>query len=169
MSVVSVKPSTNVSCQLNFRLFVSCQLFFWPFVSCQLTPSRPSGYRASIRNQICRTTIFLLLESYGCELSGRFLKACYTARHSSFLFPIFPQYYTIAGSFNISLAAVLNSLSTGGCNRREARQAFLFLTLSIIRQFQCHTMVASLGLLECFSIIITSRLSLCRLFIGWCT
>ena len=129
----------------------------------------PSGYRASIRNQICRTTIFLLLESYGCELYGRFLKACYTARHSSFLFPIFPQYCTIAGSFNISLAAVLNSLSTGGCNRREARQAFLFLTLSIIRQFQCHTMVASLGLLECFSIIITSRLSLCRLFIGWCT
>ena len=27
---------TNVSCQLNFRLFVSCQLNFGPFVSCQL-------------------------------------------------------------------------------------------------------------------------------------
>ena len=27
---------TNVSCQLNFRLFVSCQLNFRPFVSCQL-------------------------------------------------------------------------------------------------------------------------------------
>ena len=39
---LSVKSSTNVSCQLNFRLFVSCQLIFWPFVSCQLTPSRPS-------------------------------------------------------------------------------------------------------------------------------
>ena len=38
---LSAKPSTNVSCQLNFSLFVSCQLKFWPFVTCQLTPSRP--------------------------------------------------------------------------------------------------------------------------------
>ena len=28
--------STNVSCQLKFRLFVSCQLNIWPFVCCQL-------------------------------------------------------------------------------------------------------------------------------------
>ena len=27
---------TNVSCQLEFRLFVSCQLNFRQFVSCQL-------------------------------------------------------------------------------------------------------------------------------------
>ena len=39
---LSVKPSTNVSFQLNFKLFVSCKLKFWPFVSCQLIPSRPS-------------------------------------------------------------------------------------------------------------------------------
>ena len=30
---------TNVSCQLNFRLFVSCQLNFGPFVSCPLNGS----------------------------------------------------------------------------------------------------------------------------------
>ena len=28
---LSGKPSTNVSCQSNFRIFVSCQLKFWPF------------------------------------------------------------------------------------------------------------------------------------------
>ena len=39
---VTIKPKANVSCQLDFRLFVSCQLKFWPFVSCQLTQSRPS-------------------------------------------------------------------------------------------------------------------------------
>ena len=39
---LSVKPSTNVSFQLNFKLFVSCKLKFWPFVSCQLIPSGPS-------------------------------------------------------------------------------------------------------------------------------
>ena len=39
---MSVKATTNVSCQLDFRRFVSCQLKFWPFVSCQLTPSIPS-------------------------------------------------------------------------------------------------------------------------------
>ena len=36
------KPKANVSCQLNFRLFVSCQLKFWPFFSRQVTPTRPS-------------------------------------------------------------------------------------------------------------------------------
>jgi len=39
---LSVNLTTNVSCQLNFRVF-QCQLFFPPFVSCQLIPSRPSG------------------------------------------------------------------------------------------------------------------------------
>ena len=33
------KPTTNVSCQLDFQRFVSCQLQFWPFASNQLTPS----------------------------------------------------------------------------------------------------------------------------------
>ena len=36
------KPKANVSCQLNFRLFVSCQLKFWAFFSCQVIPSKPS-------------------------------------------------------------------------------------------------------------------------------
>ena len=30
---LSVKATTNVSCQLDFRRFVSCQSKFWPFVS----------------------------------------------------------------------------------------------------------------------------------------
>ena len=51
---LSVKPKANVSCQLNFRLFVSCQLKFWPFVGCLLTPSRPS----TIKHCIPKTRIY---------------------------------------------------------------------------------------------------------------
>ena len=51
----SVKPTTNVSCRLNFRQFVSCQFLFWPFVSCQLTPSRPSTSVPVLRNSDMKT------------------------------------------------------------------------------------------------------------------
>ena len=39
LSVVS-ETKANVSCHLNFRLFVSCRLKVWPFIS--LTPSSPA-------------------------------------------------------------------------------------------------------------------------------
>ena len=56
-SQLSVKPSTNVSCQLKFRPFVSCQLKFRPFVSCQLTPSRPSEMNGDTTSRIIKVEI----------------------------------------------------------------------------------------------------------------
>ena len=96
---------------------------------------KSSKQATSIRNQICRTTSFLLLENCGCELSERFLKACYTARLS--IFPILPtKYYTIARSFNSNSCCTKLFEHWGLRSRRSATiVAFLFLTLSITRQY----------------------------------
>ena len=96
---------------------------------------KSSKHSTSIRNQICRTTSFSLLENCGYELSGRFLKACYTARLS--IFPILPTSTIQLRAPSTAIAAVLNYLNTAGFQSRRSAAivAFLFFTLSITRQY----------------------------------
>ena len=96
---------------------------------------KSSKHSTSIRNQICRTTSFLLLANCGCELSGRFLKACYTARLS--IFPILPTSTIQLRAPSTAIASDTKLFEHWGFQSRRSATivAFLFLTLSITRQY----------------------------------